>query len=44
MLIDLHLVLGSTSVIEQVAFDPVYIGLFGAVGVMLEANGFTHYV
>jgi hypothetical protein len=29
---------------EQITLNPVQICLFGAVGVVFEANGFTHYV
>jgi hypothetical protein len=29
---------------EQITLNPVQICLFGGVGVVFEANGFTHYV
>jgi hypothetical protein len=29
---------------EQITLNPVHIGLFGAVGVMFEADRLSHYV
>jgi len=31
-------------VVAQITLNPVHIGLFGTVGVVFEANGFTHYI
>lgn len=39
-----HVLWVAFAVVEDVAFDPVFVGLFGAVGVVFESDGVTHLV